>query len=352
MNLICRIITIKALYLTFPLILLFSCTKANVSDTPADTEYGNLDIHISGTELATKASGSNNIDSLAVFVYENDMAFSVASGVSTGNENKLVAFKCLKVGSTGASGVSTSLKVPTGSKKVVVLINPHISLKNPDLKHGLAERFVFYLNREVVNSFTMYGVSEAVNVTTNATTNVNIALQRLVSKISLTIQVELDSPYTGQILSGVTAYMKKANARITLNHLQPSFWEVSGRNSSDISSFGDKSAYIDSPFVASIPDGMAYQFGSQFYTYAHAYFEPMIVIEGKFGMTWGQQIKYYYPITISANPNEHISLKVKITGPGSTTPNNPYLKGAVVTSLTVEPWTDKNTPDINFTETY
>ena len=339
----------KALYLTFPLILLFSCTKANVSDTPADTEYGNLDIHISGTELATKASGSNNIDSLAVFVYENDIAFSVASGVSTGNENKLVAFKCLKVGSTGASGVSTSLKVPTGSKKVVVLINPHIYLTNPDLKHGLSERFVFYLNREVVNSFTMYGVSEAVNVTSNTTTNVNIALQRLVSKISLTdIQVKLDSPYNGKTLINVQVYLKKANARITLNHLQPSFWEVSGRNSSDLSSFGDKSAFIDYPIGQNIADGQnsqdSYRF---FYTYAHADFNPILVIEGTLN---GK--KYYYPINISANPNEHISLKVKITGPGSNSPDSPYLKGAVVTSFTVKPWIDSNAPDINFTETY
>lgn len=349
MNLICRIITMKALYLTFPLILLFSCTKANVSDTPADTEYGNLDIHISGTELATKASGSNNIDSLAVFVYENDIAFSVASGVSTGNENKLVAFKCLKVGSTGASGVSTSLKVPTGSKKVVVLINPHIYLTNPDLKHGLAERFVFYLNREVVNSFTMYGVSEAVNVTTNTTTNVNIALQRLVSKISLTdIEVKLDSPYNGQTLINVKAYLKKANSRITLNHLQPSFWEVSGSNSSDISSFGDKSAFIAYPGWENIADGQNSQNSNRsFYTYAHADFKPIIVITGIIN-----GFRYYYPINISANPNEHISLKVKITGPGSSSDEFPYLKGAVVTSLTVNSWKDKNSPDINFTETY
>lgn len=349
MNLICRIITMKALYLTFPLILLFSCTKANVSDEPADTEYGNLDIRISGAELATKASGSNNIDSLAVFVYENDMAFSVASGVSTGSENKLVAFKCLKVGSTGASGVSTSLKVPTGSKKVVVLINPHIYLTNPDLKHGLAERFVFYLNREVVNSFTMYGVSEAVNVTTNTTTNVNITLQRLVSKISLTdIEVKLDSPYTGQTLTNVKVYLKKANSRITLNHLQPSFLKVSGSNSSDISSFGDKSALIRYPGSENIADGQNSQNANRsFYTYGHADFNPMIVIEGTLNST-----TYYYPIAISANPNEHISLKVKITGPGSLFPGEPYLKGAVVTSLWVHPWTDKNAPDINFTETY
>lgn len=349
MNLICRIITMKALYLTFPLILLFSCTKANVSDEPASAEYGNLDIHISGTELATKASGSNNIDSLAVFVYENDMAFSVASGVSTGNENKLVAFKCLKVGSTGASGVSTSLKVPTGSKKVVVLINPHIFLTNPDLKHGLAERFVFYLNREVVNSFTMYGVSEAVNVTPNTTTNVNITLQRLVSKISLTdIEVKLDSPYNGQTLTDVKVYLYQANARITLNHLQPSFLEVCGWDDSDLLSFGDKSAFIAYPGSENIADGQNSQNSNRsFYTYAHADFNPIILIEGIINNNI-----YYYPITISANPNEHIFLKVKITGPGSDTPDNPYLKGAVVTSLTVEPWTDKNAPDINFTEKF
>lgn len=349
MNLICRIITMKALYLTFPLILLFSCTKANVSDEPVSAEYGNLDIHISGTELATKASGSNNIDSLAVFVYENDIAFSVASGVSSGSENKLVAFKCLKVGSTSASGVSTSLKVPTGSKKVVVLINPHIYLTNPDLKHGLAERFVFYLNREVVNSFTMYGVSEAVNVTPNATTNVNITLQRLVSKISLTdIQVELDSPYNGYTLTDVNVYLKKANARITLNYLQPSFLEVSGSNSSDISSFGDKSTLIRYPGSENIADGQnSTNSNRSFYTYAHADFKPIIMIEGTINGS-----RYYYPINISANPNEHISLKVKITGPGSLFPDEPYLKGAVVTSLSVDPWKDKNAPDINFTETY
>lgn len=349
MNLICRIITMKALYLTFPLILLFSCTKANVSDEPASAEYGNLDIHISGTELATKASGSNNIDSLAVFVYENDMAFSVASGVSTGNENKLVAFKCLKVGSTGASGVSTSLKVPTGSKKVVVLINPHIYLTNPDLKHGLAERFVFYLNREVVNSFTMYGVSEAVNITPNTTTNVNITLQRLVSKISLTdIQVELDSPYNGKTLESVFAYLKKANARITLNHLQPSFLKVDGSKSSDRTSFGDKSAFIRYPGYEDIADGQNSQNSNRsLYTYAHADFKPILVIKGLFDDMW-----YYYPIVINANPNEHISLKVKITGPGSITPDEPYLKGAVVTSLTIEPLTDRNAPDINFTEKF
>lgn len=363
MNLICRIITMKALYLTFPLILLFSCTKANVSDEPAGAEeYGNLRIHFNlNNQTATKAPTQTGVDSVAVLVYKKDYDFNSPPGAlpappfntnSAANAvaslyNTLENCKFYYSGDLAGSIPDVNLKVKEGAKIVVVVANPQFTSKNPPLC-GLATNFEFALKDERLNWFTSCGVNQSVTITNNNTSDINITLKRIITKISLTeLQVKLDQPYKGKTLTDVKVYLKKAYSTIDLlNGIYSPTLTLDGSNADDLASLGGNSSFISVGNIGNISDEDSYSFNSM-YCYPLLNNKIMLVVEATLnGMT------YYYPIEISANPNEHISLKVKITGPGSTTPNNPYLKGAVVTSLSVQPWTDRNTPDINFTEKF
>lgn len=366
MNLICRIITMKALYLTFPLILLFSCTKANVSDEPADTEYGNLRIHFNlDSQTATKAPTQTGVDDIAVLVYKKDYDFNSAPSalpapsLNTNSAANAVAslYNVLEnchfyhSGDLAGSIPDVNLKVKEGAKIVVVVANPQFTSQNPPMC-GLATNFKFALKDERFNWFTSCGINQSVTITNNNTSDINITLKRIITKISLTeLQVKLDQPYKGKTLTDVKVYLKKAYSTTDLlKGIYSSALILDGSNADDLASLGSNSSFISVGNIGNISDEGSYSFSSinqNMYCYPLLNNKIMLVVEATLN-----EKTYYYPVEISANPNEHISLKIKITGPGSTTPNNPYLKGAVVTSLSVQPWTDKNAPDINFTETY
>lgn len=368
MNLICRIITMKALYLTFPLILLFSCTKANVSDTPAGAEeYGNLRIHFNlESQTATKAPSETGVDDIAVLVYKKDYDFNSAPSALPApplNTNSAInaAASLYNVlencqfyysGDLAGSIPDVNLKVKEGAKIVVVVANPQFTSQNPPMC-GLATNFKFALKDERFNWFTSCGVNQSVTITNNNTSDINITLKRIITKISLTeLQVKLDQPYKGKTLTDVKVYLKKAYSTTDLVNgiygIFSSTLTLDGSNADDLASLGGNSSFISVGNIGNISDEDSFNIvGHNMFCYPLLNSKIMLVVEATLnGMT------YYYPVEISANPNEHISLKIKITGPGSTTPNNPYLKGAVVTSLSVQPWTDKNAPDINFTEKF
>ena len=282
-----------------------------------------LSVRISGTQ--TKSEGTqneNNVKTVQIFVFDH---------------NKMLEAYTAGDGSQGVYSISCS----TGQKEVVALVNakPLTDVKSMTDLEGRKT----LLTDNAADSFVMEGRTKPQLRNNSA---VDIDVYRVAARIAVTevtVDFELDQ-HDNQTFQIKEMYLiNVAGERTFLSYCEVSKWHNMLRKEKDAPSIlgvtlSDVYASIDKPYNET----------HYLYCYPNRTEEDVtggawsarktrLVVEAELG---GKL--YYYPVTIKDGilSNTSYEIKLKITRPGSSSPDKPVDSMTAGMTIDVQPWDD------------
>lgn len=242
----------------------------------------------------------------------------------------------------GQSSTST-LKVScsSGQKEIVALVNAK-PLTDVVSMTDLAGRRTL-LSDNSVGSFVMEG--STVKTLTTAST-VEIPVKRIASRVALTgisVDFELEQ-HNAQTFQVNSIYLVNvAGDRTYLNAGKPESWcskmtyESSAPSVTNVTLtntfISNVSAYTKTHYLYCYPNPTSNDASGGTWSARHT----RLVVEAELG---GK--KYYYPVTLpELKSNTAYSVSMKITRPGSASPDKPVDSLAATFSVSVQPWDDE-----------
>lgn len=303
-------------------VLSVSCNENEVVDHEM---YGdkNICLEVRLPSADTKVTGTedeNKINSLQVFVFDhNGMLEAYAQGTSQ----------------------SLSLSCSSGVKEVVALVNAKeltdvISLVDLEGRRT-------YLSDNSADSFVMEGRATP---TLRADSTVDIPVFRIASRVALTeVAVDFElSQHNKQTFQIMAVYLVNvAGDRTYLNGTGPETWHnkmarESGAPSLTGVTLTDAYASVSSPYdkvhyLYSYPNPTKSDVSGGSWSARFT----RLVVEAKLG---GKL--YYYPVNLEdgLKSNTAYDVKLKITRPGSSSPDKPVDNVTASFSVSVQPWND------------
>ena len=299
------------------------CEKNHEEGFTGDGKAVELEVRL--PDVQTKAEGmenENKVKNVQVFVFDhNKMLEAYASGD----------------GSEGSLTVSCS----TGQKEVVALVNarPLADVKSlTDLESRKTQ-----LSDNEYDSFVMEG---RVKPTLKASSSVEVDVFRIAARVALTevaVDFELDQ-HDEQVFQIKSAYLiNVAGERNYLNPLKPDKW------------YNKMKKENDAPAMTGVTVADAYVTVSKPFTdVKYMYCYPNPTVEDVIGGSWSARFTrlvveaelggklYYYPVTLKdgIKSNTSYEVKMKITRPGSSSPDKPVDSMTAGFTVDVQPWDD------------
>lgn len=350
----------KLLFAVAMMAAIVGCSKENspIEEDNRVEESARITLNVAPSpSVVTRAAGSghgvqsddNYVKTLDVFVFASD--------------GKLDTYK--KFDNVGTSLGGLQLTTKTGSKKIHVIANSHISSWTGVTTLTEFEKKVSNLKSEGLKSFTMTGSTDA---QISAASNITVTVNRLASRIKLnSIKTSFaGTPYAGKTLSNVKVYLTNAyGTKSFMTGENPSSPLVLNKNAlvvSDTSGFSMNAAIAE---VLKAPVGDAGETNPHyFYCYENlvaaetsAVKFTRLVIQGDLDGT-----TYYYPIQINrenygyvasnghkgVRRNTSYTYNVVINRPGSLSPSEDITLGTISLSVSVANWTNAGDANINF----
>lgn len=300
---------------------LVGCEVNDAVSEPEDERTVRLEVRLPSD--LTKVIGTeeeNAVKNLQVFVFDhNGMLEAYAKSTSS----------------------SLSLSCSSGTKEVVALVNAQdltdvVSLVDLEGRRS-------YLADNSIGSFVMEGRSTP---TLRASSSVEIPVCRIASRVALTevsvdFELEQHNRQTFQITS--IYLLNVAGDRTYLTATAPVKWH------------NRMVKEADSPSITGVTLTDAYASKSSPYSKTHyLYCYPNPTTSDVSGGTWSARFTrlvveaklggklYYYPVNLEdgLKSNTAYDVKLKITRPGSSSPDKPVDSVAATFSVSVQPWYD------------
>lgn len=300
------------------------CNKDVVEQAPSSEEEVRLEVKIpSGDTKVEGTDEENAVGSLQVFVFDHN--------------GMLEAY-------ARSSSNSLSLSCSSGAKEVVALVNA-VPLTDVVSIVDLESR-KSYLSDNSVGAFVMEGRSSP---TLRASSSVEIPVFRIAARVALTgidVDFELDQ-HDGQTFQIKAVYLLNvAGDRTYLNASKPSKWH------------NRMVKEADAPSITGVTLTDAYASKSSPYTGVHyLYCYPNPTSSDVSGGTWSARFTrlvveaelggklYYYPVSLKEGlkSNTAYDVRLKITRPGSSSPDKPVDSVTASFTVDVQPWSDGKT---------
>ncbi|HNY05848.1 MAG TPA: fimbrial protein [Candidatus Egerieousia sp.] len=317
-----------------------------------------------GVGGSTKAIGAghgvqdddNKIQTLEIFVFKN------VSGAA--DDGALEVYKKFS-GTPLTTLTGLQLRARTGPKIIVAIANSHAASWAGIDTYSEFQTITSSLKAENLTTFVMTGSATA---TLAATASVSIPISRLVGRVILSsIKTNFaGTPYEGSTLSDVKIYLTNVSGC--------KLFYSGGETSSAV--ILNAKQYVSTDCNGCAMSGMLYDdvagtIGEAAVTTAHYFYcyENMLAAETTSERFTRMVIQatlagkvYYYPVDINregygwVSANGHVGVKrntsysvsVAISGPGSTTPDEPITRGTLTTDITVSNWATVPDSSVNF----
>ena len=342
---------------------LFSCSKENpiLPTTPEiPREESTLKITItSGSTKATEhgdQTKDNTVQVLDIFVF--------IKNIGQPNDGALDGYQRF-TGSALNNLTDLPVKTTTGTKTVVVVANPHKADWKGITTLNQFNAQIATLQKEESSNYTM---TAKVEQTVSPTTNISLALERLISRVVVnSIKTKfVGTPYEGTALTDVEIYLiNVAGNKLYLDGSNPTSKVILNKgklvgedmnNCAMVGTIHDKitpnitdAGYTTSHYLYCYENTLTGENGTDKFT--------RLVIEGKLNGT-----TYYYPININqenygyspsighkgVKRNNSYAHSITITRPGSLDPDKPVEKGTLITTLSVLNWVTVPVANIEF----
>ncbi len=343
------------------LLSLLSCSREKLSITGGGEEANGGTVMLSiekngngrGIPYGTRASGSehgdqnkdNTVSKLEVFIFRN------APGKA--DDGKLENYKCFSGDELGTLE-NLEIRTSSGKKTVVAIANSHRDDWRGITDLNSLKESAFSLKNENTGDFTMSGSTEA---TISGTTDVSIALSRMVARIKLSgISADFSgTPYEDVPLTGIKAYLINVcgNSYLsgTTSYAAGNYLNHGGYNAGNCSEMAMEGIMYEE-ISGQVTSGSPFTEDIFFYCYENTVPSEngtdrftRLVVEASIGGT-----TYYYPVNINRSGfgyssglegisrNTSYSINIKITRPGSLSPDEVITNGSADITLSVENW--------------
>ncbi len=302
-----------------------SCRKENPEFHCGD-DMARLQVSVSGAlTRATSAGSEDSVNSLQIYVFNSTGAVLEAYGK--------------------ASGSSVTVKVSTGSKMIAALVNAPELTNVTSLAQLSASGSL--LSDNSLTSFVMFGVTES-PVSVSGSSSVVVDVKRLASRVIIgkITNGMVTPPYNTATFTVDAIYLVNAGGSSNLAASMTSQTSWYNWRSRSAATGLDDFLYENLESV-SIASAASHQTSHYFYCYPNPSSEDSsaeddsprytrLVVQASInGTTW------YYPVSlpgVTANHSYEIP-ELKITRPGSDSPDEPIDLGDAQFSIRVLDWT-------------
>ncbi len=317
----------------FLAVSLSSCAKDGMDPAIPETRKGTLIVN-TDNGASTKADNmarESIINSLQVFVFSSN---GVLDNYALGSSSSL------------------SLSCTTGQKEIYAVVNAP-SLSSVKSKNDLASKLT-YLSDNSLTNLVMTGNAKE---TISASSKVTILMKRIVARLAiLKITNALEAPgYQSKVLT--------VNKIYVINVAGDNNYGITEDDPSAERTWYNKMAYVYSsanPLLYDAVYGGTIAYGGSYETPHYFYVYPNTHATDSQSATWSTRFTrlvieatldgttYYYPVSIpiiQSNKTYTIS-ELKITVPGSLSPDIPVSKQAVTGTITIADRTTEATQTI------
>jgi hypothetical protein len=336
----------RGLFMAFMALISIACCKDNPSNvTPQDEQMGTLEVSVYD-ELTTRATSASvndsNIENVQILIF------------SKGILERYGKFEDLTE--------PIVFTLPTGGVSCYAVANSSEDLSDIGSTTELNSR-LSYLKNNSLSGFEMIG-NTGTTITNNFSNQVRIGLRRFVAKIQI-------DKITPMFISKAYQKMEFKVTGIYLTNVNGSCpYDLTPKASSDNNLWYNKLKYesgdcdhlisdiFSEPVILQTSDGVV----TPYQTTHSFFFYPNPTVGDSSSSTWSHRwtrlvveatldgTTYYYPVSFrNTYPNYLYKITdMKITGPGSTSPELPIIKRDFTVNLYIQDWTGETVQEVEY----